>query len=360
MKKTKDRVLKMDSKIEEKEDFSVENDKQTGTSNSREDKDQDEEHASSLKNKTTESPFEECNTEIADSGVEQTEVNTVQWLHGNIETRYIENHGFQHIFMFDSTKTASSTLKIRSGDQLLAINDDDVTVLPNKDVVELLEKIPLKTNTTMTYWRPSTNCVTVVKFCLYLSGEITRARFIDASTKPVGPDWSRNLFRVVVFNKTGTNMFMQHLEIQSNSIVFKELSSCEPGKKACDFVECRFLEDRRIESQGMLAFYIRRYSTIFKNGEKKYLHVPDDGTLDLVDEFSKSSDFELIPARYYAFLVMKEVSTDRCMKLEEHKGTFVAVNYKHIDKIGDEFRFQIHKCKNQSSSKCSSKNCVII
>ena len=33
----------------------------------------------------------------------------------------------------------------------------------------------------------------------------------------------------------------------------------------------------------MYAFYIRRYSTIFKNEEKKYLHVPDDGTLDLVD-----------------------------------------------------------------------------
>ena len=45
----------------------------------------------------------------------------------------------------------------------------------------------------------------------------------------------------------------------------------------------RFLEERRIESKGMIAFYIRRYSTIFKNKEKKYLHVPDDGTLGLVD-----------------------------------------------------------------------------
>ncbi|CAG2209900.1 unnamed protein product [Mytilus edulis] len=356
----------MDIKIEENEDFSVENDNKTSISNSRDsaknncmqEQDQDEEHASSFKNKTTESPLEECNTEMADSGVEQIEINAVQWLHGNIKTRYNDNHGFQHIFMFDSKTT--QTLLIRNGDQLLSINDDDVTVLPNKDVVELLEKILLKTNTTMTYWRPSTNSVTVLKFCLFLSGEIIRARFIDASTTPVGPDWTKNQFRVVVFNKTGTNLFMQHLESQRNSIVFKELSSGEPGKKACDFVESRFLEDRRIESNGMYAFYIRRYSTIFKNKEKKYLHVPDDGTLDLVDEISKSSKFELIPDLLYAFLVMKERSTNRCMKLEGDEGTFVGVNYKPIRNIGDEFRFQLSRCREQCNLKLSTKKCVII
>ncbi|XP_071162973.1 uncharacterized protein [Mytilus edulis] len=341
----------MDIKIEENEDFSVENDNQTSISNSRDsakhncmqEQDQDEEHASSFKNKTTESPLEEYNTEMADSGVEQIEINTVQWLHGNIKTRYNENHGFQHIFMFDSKTT--QTLLIRNGDQLLSINDDDVTVLTYKDVVELLEKILLKTNTTMTYWRPSTNSVTVLKFCLFLSGEIIRARFIDASTTPVGPDWTKNQFRVVVFNKT---------------VVFKELSSGEPGKTACDFVESRFLEDRRIESNGMYAFYIRRYSTIFKNKEKKYLHVPDDGTLDLVDEISKSSKFELIPDLLYAFLVMKEMSTNRCMKLEGDEGTFVGVNYKPIRNIGDEFRFQLSRCREQCNLKLSTKKCVII
>ncbi|XP_076099000.1 uncharacterized protein LOC143068657 isoform X2 [Mytilus galloprovincialis] len=300
-----------------------------------------------------------CNTEMADSGVKQTEINTVQWLHGNIETRYIENHGFQHVFKFDSTTT--STLQISNGDQLLAINDEDVTVLPNKDVVELLEHIPLKTNTTMTYWRPSTNSVTVVEFCIYLTGEIIRARFIDASTIPVTPDWTtKNQFRIVVFNKQLTNLFMQHLEIQRNRIVFKELSSGEPWKKACDFAECRFLEERRIESNGMIAFYIRRYSTIFKNKEMKYLHVPDDGTLELVDEISKSSEFELIPAQLNAFLVMKEWSTNRCMKLEGDEGTFVGVNYKPIRNIGDEFRFQLSRCREQCNLKLSTKKCVII
>ena len=33
---------------------------------------------------------------------------------------------------------------------------------------------------------------------------------------------------------------MQHLESQRNSIVFKELSSGAPGKKACDFVESKY------------------------------------------------------------------------------------------------------------------------
>ncbi|XP_076098997.1 uncharacterized protein LOC143068656 isoform X2 [Mytilus galloprovincialis] len=284
----------------------------------------------------------ECTAGIADLGIEQTEINTVQWLHGNIETRYIENHGFQHIFMFDSTTTP--TLQISNGDQLLAINDEDVTILHNKDVMELLEEIPVKRNTTMTYWRPSTNSVTVVKFCLYLSGEIIRARFIDASTNPLRPDWIDNEYRVVVFNKQLTNLFMQHLESQSNSIIFKKLSSDNPGQKACDFIDCRFLEDRRIESIGTYAFYIRRYSTIFKNGEKKYLHVPDDGTLDLVDEITKSSEFELILAQLYAFLVMKESSTNRCMKMEGDEGKFVGVDYTHIDNIGDEFRFESSRC----------------
>ncbi|XP_076099001.1 uncharacterized protein LOC143068658 [Mytilus galloprovincialis] len=260
--------------------------------------------------------------------------------------------------MFDSTTT--STLQISNGDQLLAINDEDVTILHNKDVVELLEEIPVKKNTTMTYWRPSTNSVTVVKFCLYCSGEIIRARFIDASTYPVTPDWIKDQFRVVVFNKQLTNLFMQHLEIQRNRIVFKELSSTEPWKKPCDFAECRFLEERRIESKGMIAFYIRRYSTIFKNKEKKYLHVPDDGTLGLVDEISKSSEFELIPAQLNAFLVMKERSTNRCMKLEGDEGTFVGINVKHIRNIGDEFRFQLSRCRKQCNSKLSTKNCVII
>ncbi|VDI65314.1 Hypothetical predicted protein, partial [Mytilus galloprovincialis] len=190
---------------------------------------------------------------------------------------------------------------------------------------------------------------------------IIRARFIDASTYPVTPDWIKDQFRVVVFNKQLTNLFMQHLEIQRNRIVFKELSSTEPWKKPCDFAECRFLEERRIESKGMIAFYIRRYSTIFKNKEKKYLHVPDDGTLGLVDEISKSSEFELIPAQLNAFLVMKEWSTNRCMKLEGDEGTFVGINVP-IHNIGDEFRFQLSRCRNQieCNSKLSTKNCVII
>ncbi|VDI01149.1 Hypothetical predicted protein [Mytilus galloprovincialis] len=64
----------MDIKIEENEDFSVENDIQTGTYNSRasdknncmQDQDQDEEHASSFKNKTTEIPLENVQAGIAD------------------------------------------------------------------------------------------------------------------------------------------------------------------------------------------------------------------------------------------------------------------------------------------------------
>lgn len=72
-------------------------------------------------------------------------------------------------------------------------------------------------------------------------------------------------------------------------------------------------------------------------------------------EITKSSEFELIPAQLYAFLVMKESSTNRCMKMEGDEGKFVGVDYTHIDNIGDEFRFESSRCKEQCNSKCSTK-----
>ncbi|VDI61547.1 Hypothetical predicted protein [Mytilus galloprovincialis] len=280
----------------------------------------------------------------SDLGMEQSEVKTVQWLHGKIETRYIVNQGFQHTFVPDSTRTTPSTLKLRNGDQFLYIYNEDVTLMPHNEVMELLEKIPLNENIPMIYWRPSSNTVTDVLFYLCLSEETRAVRLVSDSSYLAGTDWTRNLERTVVLNKSGTDKFMQYLMKPSNTIVFARLESGQPHKKACEFLKCRFLENKRIESTKTFAFIIRRYSTISKNGEKKYLHVTDDGDLNLINEFSKSSDFKLIPASHRAFIVLNEISTNRCLKVGGDKGQFVGVNYEPVDKIGDDFRFQLSKC----------------
>lgn len=358
----------MNNKIEENEDFSDGSGKHTtGTSSSTEsekyncmqDTDHDEKHTSSSKNKTTQGPFEEFNSEISDLGMENSEVKTVQWLHGNIETQYIANQGFQHIFIMNSTATASA-LKLRNCDQLLGINDEDVTLKPNNEVLEILEKIPLNEKATLIYWRPSSNFVTDVLFSLCLSEGTIEVRFINDSSYLAGTDWTKNRERTVVLNKPGTDKFMQHLEKPSNKIVFQRLESGKPHTKACEFLKCRFLENRRIESTKTFAFFIRRYSAISKNGEKKYLHVTDDGDLILLIEFSKSSDFKLIPARHNAFIVLNEISTNRCLKVEGNECQFVDVDYKPVEKIGDDFRFQLYKCGKSCNFKRSCKHCVIM
>ncbi|XP_063426517.1 uncharacterized protein LOC134710206 isoform X2 [Mytilus trossulus] len=281
----------MNNGIEEKEVISVERGKHMGTSrttesekhNCMQDTDHDEKHSSSSKNKTAESSFEEFNADISNVGTEKSELKTVQWLHGNIKTQYIVNEGFQHVFIMDST---SSTLKLRNCDQLLYIYDEDLTLMPHNEVLELLEKIPLNENVTMIYWRPSSNHVTDVIFSLYLS----ESCFMEKTTISIG-------FNCIIM--------------------------------------------------------IRRYSTKSKNDEMKYLHVTDDGDLNLLDEFSQSSDFKLIPARYGAFIVLNEISPNRCLKVEEDKGQFVGVNYETVDKIGDDFRFQLSKCENKCNFKRS-------
>ncbi|XP_063426516.1 uncharacterized protein LOC134710206 isoform X1 [Mytilus trossulus] len=342
----------MNNGIEEKEVISVERGKHMGTSrttesekhNCMQDTDHDEKHSSSSKNKTAESSFEEFNADISNVGTEKSELKTVQWLHGNIKTQYIVNEGFQHVFIMDST---SSTLKLRNCDQLLYIYDEDLTLMPHNEVLELLEKIPLNENVTMIYWRPSSNHVTDVIFSLYLSEKTIEARFL------VIPDWTRIKERTVVLNKSGTDIFMQHLAKPSNNIVFERLESWQPHKKPCDFPTCCFMEKTTISIGFNCIIMIRRYSTKSKNDEMKYLHVTDDGDLNLLDEFSQSSDFKLIPARYGAFIVLNEISPNRCLKVEEDKGQFVGVNYETVDKIGDDFRFQLSKCENKCNFKRS-------
>ncbi|XP_052106600.1 uncharacterized protein LOC127739067 isoform X1 [Mytilus californianus] len=341
----------MNNGIEEKEVISVESGKHTGTPSSTEsenynciqDNDQDEKHTSSSKNKTRESSFEEFNADISDLAMEKLEVKTVQWLHGNIKTQNIVNEGFQHVFIMEST---SSTLKLRNCDQLLCINDVDVTLKPNKEVLEFLEKIPLDEKTTLIYWRPSSNSVTEVKFYLFRNGGTIEIRLIKDTSFLVVTDWNMILERTVVLNKSGTDKFMQHLKKPSNNIVFEGLVSGQPHTKACEFPKCRFLEKRRIESTKTSAFFTRRFSTISEN-EKKYLHVTDDGDLNLLNEFSKSSDFKLIPACHYAFFVVNEIPTNRCLKVEKNESQFVCVNYEPVDKIGDDFRFQLFECGNK-------------
>ncbi|XP_076095548.1 uncharacterized protein LOC143066529 isoform X2 [Mytilus galloprovincialis] len=351
----------MNDQIGEEKDSFLEREKyssiESERKNCRQESDHEEYHTSSLKNKTTHCPFEEYNPEIQNSGTEQSQVKTVEWLQGNIETRYIENQGFQHVFMFDSSNKTSSTLKLRNSDQLLDINDEDVTLMSHNEVLELVEKIPSNGNTTLIYWRRSSKSVTDVKFSLYEVKETFVVHLHHHSTKP---DSTTILKRTVVWNKYGMLKFMQPLGKQSNRIVFKELVSKIPNKKPCDFCNSHFLEERILEEKGMSADCRRRYSATSQNGEKKYLHVTDAGGLILVHEISKSSEFELIPAQLNAFLVMKERSTNRCMKLEGDEGTFVCINVKHIRNIGDEFRFQLSRCRKQCNSKLSTKNCVII
>ncbi|XP_071162969.1 uncharacterized protein [Mytilus edulis] len=327
--------------------------------NCRQESDHEEDHTSSLKNKTTHCPFEDYNPEIQNSGTEQSQVKTVEWLQGNIETRYIENQGFQHVFMFDSSNKTSSTLKLRNSDQLLDINDEDVTLMSHNEVSELVEKIPSNGNTTLIYWRRSSKSVTDVKFSLFEAKETFMVHLHHHSTKP---DSTTILKRTVVWNKYGMLKFMQPLGKQSNRIVFKELVSKIPNKKPCDFFNSHFLEERILEENGTSPCYIyrRRYSTISQNGEKQYLHVTDAGDLILVHKSGKLSNFEfklIWPAQFSAFFVLNEIPTDRCMKLEGDEGKFVCVNYKSdIDRIGDDFRFDLQRCNHKRTHNW----CVII
>ncbi|XP_052105770.1 uncharacterized protein LOC127738527 [Mytilus californianus] len=353
----------MGDQIDEEKDSFLERGKYTGTSSSTEserkncmhDTDHKEEHTSSLKSKTTQSPFKEINPEISGSGIEKSEVKTVQWLQGNIETRYIANQGFQHKFITDSSNKASSTLKLRNSDQLLDINDEDVTLMSHTEVLGLLEKIPLNENATLIYMRPSSNSVTDVKFSLYKFEGTFVVRLHNHSSNSVEPDSTKIWKRMVVLNKQLTHKFMQAFGKQSDRIVFKQLESEVPNKGPCKFLNSRFLEERKLVEQ----FYRRRYSTISQNGENKYLHVTDDGDLTLVPKSGKLTNFEfkLIPARFNAFYVLNEISTDRFMKLEGNEGKFADVNYKpDVDRIGDDFRFELQNC----NCKRSHKSCVII
>ncbi|XP_063428136.1 uncharacterized protein LOC134711464 isoform X2 [Mytilus trossulus] len=234
----------MNDQIEEEKDSFLERGKYTGISSSTENErklciqesDHEEEHASSLKNNTIHCQFEEINPEISGSEIEQPEVKTVRWLQGNIETRYIKNQGFQHVVKCDSLNKAASTLKLRNSDQLLDINDEDVTLMSHNEVSELVDKIPSNGNTTLIYWRRSSKSVTDVKFSLY---EVKETFVVHLHHHSMSPDSTKIFKRTVVWNKHGMLKFMQPLGKQSNRIVFKELVSKIPNKKPCDFFNSR-------------------------------------------------------------------------------------------------------------------------
>ncbi|XP_076098992.1 uncharacterized protein LOC143068654 isoform X3 [Mytilus galloprovincialis] len=112
-------------------------------------------------------------------------------LMGDIESSYITPDGyFRHTIVFESKQEVWNSvcygmLKLRNGDQLLSINNEDTTLLSHEDALRVFENLPgnKDENITMTYRRPSTRNVVDFSFELNCSlGHFTEERWIESNS----------------------------------------------------------------------------------------------------------------------------------------------------------------------------------
>ncbi|XP_071162975.1 uncharacterized protein [Mytilus edulis] len=266
-------------------------------------------------------------------------------LMGDIESSYITPDGyFRHKIVLESTQEVWNSvcygmLKLRNGDQLLSINNEDTTLLSHEDALRVFENLPgnKDENITMTYRRPSTR--NVVDFCFELNCSLgssaVEARINNVSSVPES-DWIKK--SAVTIQNRGTNRYMQALE--KNCVIFKELISSIPGQKPKDFHICHFTEERWIESNSHAM--LRRY---MDEEHKDYLHVTCDGNIILS---STCSVFKLKVERMHAFVIMEEIVTGKVLCLEDFNDccakfihpTNYAADHNYIDHMEEKFRFE--------------------
>ncbi|CAC5385683.1 TTLL11 [Mytilus coruscus] len=265
-------------------------------------------------------------------------------LMGDIESSYNTSDGyFRHKIVLDPTQEVSNSvcygmLKLRNGDQLLSINNEDTTLISHEDALSVFENLPSNNdeNITMTYRRPTTRNVVDISFKLNCSlGSAVDARINNESSVPES-DWIKK--SAVTIQNRGTNRYMQALE--KNCVMFKELVSSIPGQRPKDFHICHFTEERWIESNS--GALLRRF---IDEEHKDYLHVTYDGNIILS---STCSVFKLKVESMRAFVIIEEIITGKVLCINDFNDccakfihpTNYADDQNCIDHMEEKFRFE--------------------
>lgn len=268
-------------------------------------------------------------------------------LQQHLQTRYVASGYFVHTFVFEHQHMDSSSflygiLKIRTGDQLLWLRNEDATLLSHSEVLKLVETFSDATDEDifMSNWRPDTDYITDIEFKVTISGK----EKTDQSRETFVPiaEWKK--YRTITLKKSKGSKFMQVLD---DKIVFRKLISPNPDDGVCDLKQCHFIEEITPiikEFDGMM--FVRHYKS---EENKNYLNVSAEGFF-YFDKL-KYTMFEICYEERNAFSKLREYQTDRylCVNKEHENGQFVA-----LDGIGnDSFKFDIKKLKCSRKQECS-------
>ncbi|CAG2209892.1 unnamed protein product [Mytilus edulis] len=268
-------------------------------------------------------------------------------LMGTLQSRYISDKGyFQHIFVFSETQSVASSicfgqLNVRNEDQLLSINDVDLTLMTHGEVTVYLNSQPIDTNEsiTMNYLRPSTENITEINFTLFQPLGSSVAVKLNYETSTPSRHWKAH--RTVTLKKRGTHKFMQRLK--NDHVGFEELISSRLGESVGNFHQCHFIEERQLNSEntGFIRWYL-------DEKHKQHLYVTKDGNITL--QANKSTAFVINCSSHGAFFILEEVDTSRLLSLRELNAQFIRFKGDHVDKhsidhIPEIFRFDLEKIR---------------
>ncbi|XP_052105764.1 uncharacterized protein LOC127738523 [Mytilus californianus] len=264
-----------------------------------------------------------------------------------LQSRYITKGGyFQHIFVFSEIQSVSSSicfgvLNIRNEDQLLSINDEDVTLMTHNEVTVLLNSQPININQniTMNYLRPSTENITENFFTLHQPLGSSVAAKLNHETSTPSRHWKAQ--RKVTLMKRGTNKFLQRLK--NDHVGFEELISSKLGINVGGFHQCHFIEERELNSDntGFIRWYLDEQ-------RKQYLYVTKDGNITL--QANTSTAFKIKSSSHGAFVILEEVDTSKLLSLHDITAQFIKfksnpVDKDSIDHIPEKFRFDLDKIR---------------
>ncbi|CAC5391892.1 unnamed protein product [Mytilus coruscus] len=262
-----------------------------------------------------------------------------------LQSRYIKKGGyFQHIFVFSEIQSVSSSicfgvLNIRNEDQLLSINDEDVTLMTHSEVTVLLNSQPIdiNENITMNYLRPSTENIKETNFTLYQPFGSSVAAKLNHETSTPSRHWKAQ--RKVTLKKRGTNKFLQRLK--NDHVGFEELISSKLGINVGGFHQCHFIEERELNSgnTGFIRWYL-------DEERKQYLYVTKDGNITL----QANTAFKINSSSHGAFVILEEMDTSKLLSLHDITAQFIKFKSNHVDKdsidhIPEKFRFDLDKIR---------------
>ncbi|CAC5391895.1 unnamed protein product [Mytilus coruscus] len=228
------------------------------------------------------------------------------------------------------------TLQSRNEDQLLSINDEDVTLMTHSEVTVLLNSQPIdiNENITMNYLRPSTENIKETNFTLY---QPFVAAKLNHETSTPSRHWKAQ--RKVTLKKRGTNKFLQRLK--NDHVGFEELISSKLGINVGGFHQCHFIEERELNSgnTGFIRWYL-------DEERKQYLYVTKDGNITL----QANTAFKINSSSHGAFVILEEMDTSKLLSLHDITAQFIKFKSNHVDKdsidhIPEKFRFDLDKIR---------------